>query len=220
MLNEWLIHNSKYFGIAGCLIILLGVIISAITYSGRKRERYSPLNHFVSELGELGVARNARLFNLGLILGGLLFIPFMVGLGLKFDSLWGKLGILAGVWASISAMHIGFFPMDYQDPHFKSATSFFQGGVVTMLTFGLAIHLQPEGQLFIPLAANLMSGLNLLVYASYLLLFSRLWGKDPNFDSFLPNSKQERPKFWFLTLLEWFLYSFTVLWFLMMALLM
>jgi hypothetical membrane protein len=220
LLIAWLIQYSKYFGVTGCLIIILGVIIPGITYIGKKKERFSLLNHFISELGELGVSRNAPIFNLGLILGGILLIPFIIGLGLELDSVWGKFAILAGVWTSISAMCVGFFPMNNLEPHTKAAVSYFRSGLVTVLCFGLAIQLQPAGHLLIPKAANLISLVTLFAFLSFLLLLNKRWGKDQNLDALNPQLKKERPRIWILPLIEWLVYFCTILWFFGMALLM
>jgi hypothetical membrane protein len=220
VLSEWIIQYSKYFGVAGCLIITLGVIIPGITYKGKKEERFSILNHFISELGELGVSKNAPIFNLGLIIGGIFLIPFMIGLGLKLDSLLAKFAILAGIWTSISAICIGFFPMNNLEPHTRAAISYFRGGLVTVLSFGFAIHLQPEAHQFIPKTANLISLLTVIMFSLFLLLLNRRWGKDQNLDALNPQSKIERPRIWILPLMEWLVYFCTVLWFFVIALLM
>ena len=47
----------RYFGIAGSLVIFLAVLRSMAAYAGKRREEYSLLNHFISELGEEGVSR-------------------------------------------------------------------------------------------------------------------------------------------------------------------
>ena len=62
-------------------VIVLGALLSAVAYRGAVGEPYSPFNHFISELGQVGVSRLAAVFNAGLIVGGLLLIPFMLGLG-------------------------------------------------------------------------------------------------------------------------------------------
>ncbi len=220
MFITWLIDNSKYFGIASCLIIILGVVIPGITYIGRKKERFSVFNHFISELGERGVSRNAYVFNLSMILAGIFLFPFIAGLGLKLDSFWGKLGILAGIWTSISVMGVGFFPMNNLEPHTKAAISYFRGGLVTELIFALAIQLQPNGQLLIPRSANLISLLAILSYSAFLLLLNRRGGNDQNLDVLDPQVKKERPRLWILPLMEWGVYFCTILWFFVMALLM
>ena len=72
-----------YCGFLGCALIILGMTASAIAYRGRQGERYSPFNHFISELGERGTARLAAVFNGGVIAGGLCPLPllFLVGGG-------------------------------------------------------------------------------------------------------------------------------------------
>jgi hypothetical membrane protein len=58
-------------GFIGAAAITLGALITGLAYTGTAGERYSPLNHWVSELGEVGVSEQASVFNLGLIIGGL-----------------------------------------------------------------------------------------------------------------------------------------------------
>jgi len=57
-------------GLASAGVILFGVVIAAVPYRGHAGEAYSPLNHFISELGEVATSRLAWAFNLGIILGG------------------------------------------------------------------------------------------------------------------------------------------------------
>ena len=57
-------------GLIGSGAIALGSLLTALAYHGRAGEAYSVLNHFVSELGEVGVAPLAWAFNTGLFLGG------------------------------------------------------------------------------------------------------------------------------------------------------
>ena len=52
-------------------------VVTALAYTGSKGQPYSPLNHWVSELGEVGVSELASVFNVGLIIGGLCFAVFM-----------------------------------------------------------------------------------------------------------------------------------------------
>ena len=87
-----LIFASSYIGQAGICIILLSALIAAASYVGKQNETYSFLNHFISELGEIGVSPLAHIFNGGLILGGLLTSFFMLGLATHISGNWG-LGI-------------------------------------------------------------------------------------------------------------------------------
>ena len=51
-------------GLIGASVIAVGSVVTASPTRGSKGESYSPLNHFVSELGELAVSRLAVVFNL------------------------------------------------------------------------------------------------------------------------------------------------------------
>ena len=67
-------------GAAGAGIILAGSLVAALFYRGRLGEAYNPLNHFVSELGEVGISAAAWAFNGGLLIGGVLLVVFLLGL--------------------------------------------------------------------------------------------------------------------------------------------
>jgi len=68
-------------GLAGGGLIVCASVITALTYHGTNGELYSPFNHFISELGQRGVSQLAPLFNIRLMIGGVLFALFMLGLG-------------------------------------------------------------------------------------------------------------------------------------------
>ena len=50
-------------GFLGPAIMILGSLITAILYHGKKGGSYSILNHYISKLGEVGVSRLAPVFN-------------------------------------------------------------------------------------------------------------------------------------------------------------
>ena len=83
---SFLSTHYQHFGWMGSLVILLGSLLSGLVYSGKSSEKYSILNHYISELGEIGVAKRAWAFNTGMIVGGTLFLPFIAGLGLSLSS--------------------------------------------------------------------------------------------------------------------------------------
>ena len=58
-------------GLVGVILGLIGVIVPSLVYRGTRGEKYSFLNNFISEMGEIGVSRIARLFNMALILSGI-----------------------------------------------------------------------------------------------------------------------------------------------------
>ena len=167
-------------------------------YRGKRGERYSLFNHFISELGEVGVSKAARFFNTGLILGGLVLLPYIIGLGMKFGSLLGWLGTAAGIIAVLGVAGVGVFPMNNLKPHVLAAMTYFRAGLVMVLFFGLAILFQPAGKAVIPPAANLLSLLAFLAYGAFLAL-PRLRKKEQRPAELLdPEQTPERPRVWAL----------------------
>ena len=98
------VMDKKHFplwGMAASLVGLVFVLTPQLFYTGAEGEPYSMFNHAVSELGELGVSELAWMFNIGLFLAGILFIPFMIGLGLYLENILGKLAAVGGVYSSV-----------------------------------------------------------------------------------------------------------------------
>lgn len=208
-------RTATAFGLAGTSVIILAVIYSALRYCGRQGERYSPLNHFISELGEVGVSQAAWAFNMGLTAGGMLLVPFMVGMGMAFQSLWGWLGTAAGVVAALGAATVGLYPMNNLEAHGRAAMTYFRAGLVMVIFYALAIFTQRTPVL--PPAANLLSLAAGLSYSSFLLLLRRPRPRkaerpaeeDPlNPLAVIP----DRPRVWLLPLVEWLVFASTVLW--------
>jgi hypothetical membrane protein len=192
--------------LAGTGIILAGILIPAVIYRGKNRERYSVFNHYISELGELGVSRAARIFNLGLICGGLILAPYILWMGTLFESPLGWLGAGAGVVAVLSVAAVGIFPMNY------SAMTFFRSGLAMILITGLAIQFQPAGRVIVPKSANILSVLAGISYVTFLILLARP-GKDDNEDHNPdPGNEPSRQRFIFLPFLEWLVFFSTISW--------
>lgn len=207
-----------YFGLAGSLIITTAMVVTGIIYRGRKGERYSPLNHFISELGEVGVSSAATLFNSGLIVGGATLLPFAIGLGLALPTPWGILAMLAGCWAAISSLLVGIFPMNNLTPHVKVAMSYFRSGLATMLLFSLAIFLQPQGQRTIPIYAGALGLLGAGAYAFFIFGSRPKPDGEQVTDILDPAAISERPRVWKIAVMEWMVYAATLLWFLSVSL--
>jgi hypothetical membrane protein len=206
-----LTRNFARFGLAGSLVVAACSLLAALAYTGRAGERFSPLNHFVSELGEVGVSQLAWLFNAGLIAGGLLFLPFSLGLGLALKGLWARLGMLSGTVAALSLAGVGLFPMNNLEPHILAALTYFRAGLVTVLLFGLAVQLQPRGRVLIDRRANLASLLAFFFYAAFLVYMQT--GSGGEGSGLNPNWQTDRPAVWPLAVLEWGIFFSTVAWF-------
>ena len=128
-----------FCGLAGPVIMLVGTLWTAAAFEGRKGERYSPLNHFISELGEVGVSHQAAVFNGCLIVGGIMLAVFMLALGLYLGNAWSYLAAASGVWSGLSCSAVGLVPMNDLMPHIHVANSFFYSGLAAVGIFTLAI---------------------------------------------------------------------------------
>ena len=126
-------------GILGSILISAGAVITALAYVGREGEAYSPLNHWVSELGQVSVSETATIFNLSLIMGGFCLAIFLIGLASRlkgwFRYLFGVIGLVAGV----SGMLVGVFPMDDLAVHRQVAQTFFNSGWIAVSLFSLYV---------------------------------------------------------------------------------
>jgi hypothetical membrane protein len=200
------------FGLVGSAFILLAVIFPALVYRGKRGESYSLLNHFISELGELGVSKGARVFNLGLILGGLSLLPYIFWLGTLFQSILGWLGAVSGAIAMLGVAAVGVFPMNNLKPHGRAAMTFFRGGLLMVIFFGLAILFQPAGQVLVPKLANLLSILAVGAYSSFLYLLTGPNKDKSQWDNLDPQKNPDRPSFWMLPFLEWLVFFTTTFW--------
>lgn len=205
----------QYLSFAGTLSAILGSIISAAAYRGKLGESYSPLNHFISELGETDVSRLAWVFNLGLILCGLCLLPACISLGLILDGVWSKLGMVAGAIAAISLALVGVYPMNKLTPHIRAAVMYFRLGLVMVFCFTLAIAFPPAASPVLPRLLGL-AGIPAVLAFTYFLLFSRIRYNAPE-DSLSP-LETERPRIWGTAVAEWAIFLTTVPWFLAIAL--
>ena len=156
------------FGMAGSIVVLACVLVPMIAYVGGAGERFSPLNHFISELGQLGVSRLAPVFNIGLVAAGVLYVPFILGLGVAVGGWWAAAGTLAGLVSAVSVACVGVFPMNNLAPHITSAMLFFRSGLVTVLLFGIAIQRQRPDRRAVDRKANIAGVAALLAFAGFI----------------------------------------------------
>lgn len=205
----------KFCSLAGCISILMGAIFAALFFRGKQGERYSPLNHYISELGEFGVSRLAGIFNFGLIACGILLFPASLGLGLTLQGIWSKLGMIAGCLAAVAISLVGVFPVNRIDAHIRAAVLFFRSGLVMVLFFTIAILLQPAAQRVLPLKVGL-AGIPAIFAYSFFLIYSRVAFNDPA--NSLDSDRAQRPKIWLLSISEWLIFMTTVPWFFAVAL--
>lgn len=137
-------ENFYYWGIGSSLILLMGLIIPQFGFIGLKDQRYSMLNHFVSELGDIVVSEWHMIFNVFLFIGGIFMIPFVIGLGLYVDGKLRKSSVIIGVICAVGCAFVGVFPMNNLLPHAIAAMTFFIGSIILTVFMNISILTQKE----------------------------------------------------------------------------
>lgn len=207
-------RGFQLFGVVGSLIVVLGVLVAALIYHGKENEPYSPLNHYISELGEVGVSRLACVFNISLILSGLFLIPACVSLGLMLPGVLAKIGMAAGIGFAIFLALVGIIPMNKSEPHGIVAMTNIRGGLLMVLLFSLSIAFQSAPTPVLPRLFAL-GGLPAILSTAGFLTLARKAGKkeeDP-----LESEEVARPKVLALPTVEWLIFLTIVLWFALIA---
>ena len=199
-------------GLAGSIIICIGSLVTAFFYHGTKGETFSFFNHFISELGEIGVSRLALFFNIFLIAGGLCLLVFMIGLGVYIRKWYGYIGAAVGAFSAVSCSLVGIFPMNNLAIHTKVAFSFFNGGLVTILIFTLIIFFDKQ-KLFAKWLA-IPGALTVLSFALFLEVPKLI---NPDLRVNLDPSHIVRPEFWITPFLEWIVLFTIVGWIAIMS---
>lgn len=189
------------------LLFFLAVLAAAAVYRGRENETFSPLNHFISELGERGISRYASVFNIGLIIGGLMLALLMARLGPILRDWLGVLAASVGVYSGISCALVGVFPMNNLKRHTRVALSFFYSGLLFTTLFSIFILFDPQGKL--PVWLLIPSLVTVTSFAGFLFLPKKfdpqeVWSLDP--------SKFERPRILQITVLEWTIFVSVIGW--------
>jgi hypothetical membrane protein len=202
------LRRFHLFGVAGSILMLACVVAPMVAYTGKAGERYSPLNHFISELGEVGVSRLAGVFNIGLVTSGALYLPFALGLGVTLGGFWAAAGTVAGLVSAVALACIGFYPINNLAPHVTAAMLFFRSGLVTVLLFGIGIQLQRPRRHVVDRRANVAGLAALLDFMVWIEL-------QPGGSADLHGSlSRGRPQVWASALLEWSILVTMVGWFL------
>jgi len=135
-------------GLVGAAAIGLASLVTAVFYTGTQGEAFSPLNHWISELGEVGVSRLAAVFNIGLIVGGLAYALFMIAFASTRRGFLPWLAAAIGAVAGIAGTLVGVFPMDAPTIgiHRLVALTFFNLGWISVGLASLDIWRRPESR--------------------------------------------------------------------------
>ncbi len=205
----------QLLALIAALSAIAGSLLAASVYRGKDGKPYSLLNHFISELGEVGVSRFAWAFNWGMILSGAFMLFACVSLGLILPGVWSKIGMGAGVITSVALVFVGVFPMNNITPHSRAAVTYFRFGLGMVVFFTLAVALQPE-----PVLPRLFSlaGVPAILAFSTFLVYSNIVYRSEKASDPPANPPPPRPRFWPLALSEWMIFLTIVPFFFVIAL--
>lgn len=182
-------------GLVGSVVIVVASIVAALAYSGTNGQAYSPLNHWFSELGQVGVSQLAGVFNIGLIAGGILFAVFMVALGTARRTPLAWLAAAIGVVAGIAGMFVGIYPMNQLDLHGIAALTFFTLGWIAVGIASLDFVRRRDARF--PRWLALIGALTVAAFAGFLAVLFPLLGGDGL------AAPEVRPEIWIVPILEW-----------------
>ncbi len=206
---------SVYCGLLGPLVIGLGMLWSALGYTGTEGQAYMLGNHFVSELGQLGVSDLAVIFNTSLILGGVLNSIFLTALALQLKGWLRYLMVPLGLGAALSGTLVGFFPMNKLQPHIFFALAFFNLGMLVSFIYSLLFLIGRGGSFPRWLALpGLFNTAAFLVFNN----FPGQFAEGVDFQEGMQGLLSNRPEFIPLAALEWVVVLGILVWFLMLAL--
>ena len=137
---------SSITGLLAVLIFTIFTFISVALYP----TPYNPLYNWLSNLGNINFNPiGAYFFNWGCILAGITLIPFFAGLySWKPMEIYSKillvLGILLGIFASISLIMVGIFPETHITQHMLAAAGVFGSLFIIIILLNLALFRNPK----------------------------------------------------------------------------
>jgi hypothetical membrane protein len=203
---------AQVSAIVGVLALTVASVVTAVVYTGTKGEPYSPVNHWVSELGQTSVSQAAAIFNVGLIVGGLCFAIFVAGLAASLRGrtryAWGTTGLVAGVAGAL----VGVFPMDDIGPHSIAAMTFFVLGWLTVALASIDLVRRPD-----PRIPRWLAVIGALATVCFVLFMAALF-TDPLVGEDALAAPGVRPDVWLAPILEWSVIVAIVAWTLATAL--
>ena len=192
-------------GFLGPIIVVAGSLLTAVVYSGKIGEHYSFLNHFISELGEVGVSQWAVVFNVSLFIGGLCITAFMLGTANLFNSIWGTIFGVMGLITGLSGSLVGVFPMNNLEPHVTVAMWFFRAGLVSSAFFAVYVLFSKQ-KLFSRWTSIPAASISVITFVFLYILKPVGTGDNPLVLTV------DRPAFWPNALVEWAIFAAIMVW--------
>lgn len=186
-------------GVLAFLALAAACVGGIAVYTGAQGEPYTPINHWISELGQMGISEGAEVFNTALMLGGGAFALFVTGLAMTSPSRLRWVFGPAGVVAGIGGIFVGVYPMNAGDYHAISAATFFMLSWVFIAVASLAFlrGREPRHPAWLALLGA--------VTASVTLAFILSLRTDPEARARMQATGPilDRPLVWIPTILEW-----------------
>src|SRR4051812_37105011 len=189
-------RTAAVLGWIGVAAFAIGSIAAALAYHGTTGEPYSPLNHYVSELGARETGGLNVLFNAGIVIGAMCLLVFLVEVGRLIGTVRGTAISVLGVLAGIAGAGVGVLPIDERAVHVLVASVFFVSlaGSVSLATLWMGGPRLPRTR-----PATLLGVITALASAGYFVIYS-VEGPGPGGASD-PNAP--RPAFALDTTVEW-----------------
>lgn len=182
-------------GLGATAVILLSALATAIAYVGYAGEGYSPLNHFVSELGETAESRLAPVFNAGIVIGGIGLGLFLVIVSRHLTGRYRPALMLSGIVAGTFGSLVGIFPTGTHPVHSLVSGVFFCTGWIVAAVFGAWLVRRPQS--VFPRWLLVPGAIAVAVSLVFLAVYSTYRPIDPNAHIV------ERSAIWMVPLLEW-----------------
>jgi hypothetical protein len=192
-------------GFIGPMMIIIGSLLAAMAYTGKIGERYSFLNHFISELGEVGVSEWAAVFNVCLFLGGVCITGFMLGTARIFNNRFGLVFALIGLATGISGSLVGIFPMNNLDAHIPVTMWFFRAALAVSAIFAIYVSVSKQDK-FSRWTSLPAASISVITFIFLFLLEPVAAGGNPLVLTV------DRPAFWPNALLEWGIFFSIMVW--------
>lgn len=199
-------RRAGLFGIVGIIVFLICAVISAAAFEDGA---FSPINRFISELGVYihgyFIMSPALIYNIGLIIAGILFCVFAVMHGIQkrtaLDVAAGFFGILAGVLIAAQ----GLITLNYTAYHLMILAAFF-ASVFLMCVFTVIAQVRSrEGSSLAVLIIAFIAGAAAAISSVYILT----GGLDKTFGA--GASPVARPDIMPCAILQWGVYALLLL---------
>lgn len=131
-------------GLGGPVVVAASALATAAAYRGRDGRPYSPVNHWISELGEEGVSRLAPLFNAAVFIGGVSLATFMASLAAVRRGPLARAYGFAGLVGGVAGALVGVFPINRVAPHGITSGVFFNLSVAAIALASVDFATRPD----------------------------------------------------------------------------